>query len=836
MQALPVTEILDSLKSRLAHCPGAVLQAPPGAGKTTLVPPALLDEPWLAHKRILLLEPRRLAARAAARRMADLRGEPVGRTVGYRMRMDRRVGPSTRIEVVTEGVLTRMLQSDPGLKGVGLVIFDEFHERSLQADLGLTLCLDIQGALNTDLRLLVMSATLEAEPVAAFMGDVPVITCGGRTYPVATRYGNPRQRRGLEKRVSDVVRSVVAEVDASILVFLPGAVEIGRVVRRLGAARLGAQWIIAPLYGRLTRADQDRAIRPAPRGKRKIVLASAIAETSLTIDGIRVVVDSGFMRVPRYDRRSGMTRLVTLPVSKASADQRRGRAGRTAPGICHRLWSEAEQIALIPENPPEISASDMTALALELALWGVGDPTQLRWLDPPPPKVFQAAGNLLQALGAIDRQGRLTPHGRRMAALPVHPRLAHMLVMANDHHLGRTACDLAALLGERDFICRERQAPDGDLQLRLDCLEALRAKTDAPLTGILLERPTARRIIQSAERLRRQLDPPAEQVRRLCAGRLLAWAYPDRIAQRRATGEGRFLLTNGRGAFLDPREPLAAHDFIVAAELDGDRRDARIFLAAAYARDDLMAQNAERLEWREHVDWDTTHQRVRAERRLVLGALNLRCETLGNPDPQRARAVFLKGVRDYGLDCLPWNRKLRGWQARVNFLHRILNGRWPDLSDAHLTATLEQWLGPHVAGYVRLGDLKKLDLGRILSDWLDWRQKKALDRLAPTHLSVPSGRRIPVDYNADPPILAVRLQEMFGQEDTPVVAEGRQPLVVHLLSPADRPVQITQDLAGFWQNGYNAVRKDLRGRYPKHYWPEDPLSARATHRVKPRKS
>lgn len=836
MQALPVTEILDSLKSRLAHCPGAVLQAPPGAGKTTLVPPALLDEPWLAHKRILLLEPRRLAARAAARRMADLRGEPVGRTVGYRMRMDRRVGPSTRIEVVTEGVLTRMLQSDPGLKGVGLVIFDEFHERSLQADLGLTLCLDIQGALNTDLRLLVMSATLEAEPVAAFMGDVPVITCGGRTYPVATRYGNPRQRRGLEKRVSDVVRSVVAEVDASILVFLPGAVEIGRVVRRLGAARLGAQWIIAPLYGRLTRADQDRAIRPAPRGKRKIVLASAIAETSLTIDGIRVVVDSGFMRVPRYDRRSGMTRLVTLPVSKASADQRRGRAGRTAPGICHRLWSEAEQIALIPENPPEISASDMTALALELALWGVGDPTQLRWLDPPPPKVFQAAGNLLQALGAIDRQGRLTPHGRRMAALPVHPRLAHMLVMANDHHLGRTACDLAALLGERDFICRERQAPDGDLQLRLDCLEALRAKTDAPLTGILLERPTARRIIQSAERLRRQLDPPAEQVRRLCAGRLLAWAYPDRIAQRRATGEGRFLLTNGRGAFLDPREPLAAHDFIVAAELDGDRRDARIFLAAAYARDDLMAQNAERLEWREHMDWDTTHQRVRAERRLVLGALNLRCETLGNPDPQRARAVFLKGVRDYGLDCLPWNRKLRGWQARVNFLHRILNGRWPDLSDAHLTATLEQWLGPHVAGYVRLGDLKKLDLGRILSDWLDWRQKKALDRLAPTHLSVPSGRRIPVDYNADPPILAVRLQEMFGQEDTPVVAEGRQPLVVHLLSPADRPVQITQDLAGFWQNGYNAVRKDLRGRYPKHYWPEDPLSARATHRVKPRKS
>ncbi|MDJ0668307.1 MAG: ATP-dependent helicase HrpB [Desulfobacterales bacterium] len=836
MQALPVTEILDTLKSRLATCPGAVLQAPPGAGKTTLVPPALLDEPWLAPKRILLLEPRRLAARAAARRMADLRGEPVGGTVGYRMRMDRRVGSSTRIEVVTEGVLTRMLQSDPGLRGIGLVIFDEFHERSLQADLGLTLCLDIQGVLNTDLRLLVMSATLEAETVAAFMGGVPVITCQGRVYPVATRYGNPRQRRGLEDRVANAVRRVTAEVDASILVFLPGAAEIGRAARRLAKTRLGPQWIIAPLYGRLTRSDQDRAIRPAPRGKRKIVLASAIAETSLTIEGIRVVVDAGFMRVPRYDPRSGMTRLVTLPVSKASADQRRGRAGRTAPGVCYRLWSEAEQAALIPVNQPEISVSDMTALALELALWGVSDPTQLRWLDPPPPNVFGEACDLLQSLEALDRKGRLTPHGRRMAALPVHPRLAHMLVMAKDHHLGRTACDLAAILGERDFVYRQRLAPDSDLQLRLDCLAALRAKTGGPLTGISVERPTARRVIKSAERLRRQLDPPAEHANRLSAGRLLAWAYPDRIAQRRITGEGRFRLTNGRGAFLDPREPLAAQDFIVAAELDGDRRDARIFLAAAYGRDDLTVQNAERLVWREHVDWDKPRQRVRAERRLVLGALTLRCEPLGNPDLQSVQAAFLKGVRECGLDCLPWSRKLRGWQARVNFVHRILNGRWPDLSDAHLTTTLEQWLGPHITGYARLRDLKKLDLHRILSGRLDWRQQKALDRLAPTHLSVPSGRRIPIDYHAAPPILAVRLQEMFGQEDTPVVADGRQPLVIHLLSPAGRPVQITQDLAGFWQKGYNAVRKDLRGRYPKHYWPEDPLKARATHRVKPRKS
>ena len=834
--ALPVIDILERLKTTLSHGPGAVLQAPPGAGKTTLVPLALLEEPWLAHQRILLLEPRRLAARAAARRMADLRGEPLGHTIGYRMRMDRRVGPSTRIEVVTEGVLTRMLQSDPGLKGVGLVIFDEFHERSLQADLGLTLCLDIQGVLNAELRLLVMSATLEAAAVAAFMGEVPVITCRGRTYPVKTRYGRPRQRSGLENRVVDTVRQASAKTDASILVFLPGAAEIGRATRQLEKARLGSQWRIAPLFGRLSRADQDRAIQPAPRGKHKVVLASAIAETSLTIEGIRVVVDCGFMRVPRFDPRSGLTRLMTLPVTRASADQRRGRAGRTAPGICYRLWSEAEQAALVPQNQPEIMVSDMTGLVLELARWGVSDPAKLRWLDPPPPTAFGEARDLLRELGAIDRQGRLTSHGLRMASLPVHPRLAHMLVMASAHHLGQAACDLAALLGERDFIRREHQAPDGDLQWRLECLQALREKRWDPLTGPAIAKSAARRIITSADLLRRQMDPPVDRAPCPSVGRLLAWAYPDRIAQRRGSRAGRFLLANGRGAYLDSREPLATRDFIVAAELDGNRRDARIFLAAAYDPADLMAQNADRLQWHEHVVWDMTHQRVRAERRLVLGALTLRSEALPRPDPQRLRDAFLEGIRKNGLDCLPWRPKLRVWQARVNFLHRLLNGQWPDLSDAHLTATLGDWLGPHLDGYTRLRDLKALDLGRLLSGCLDWRQQSALDRLAPTHLMVPSGRRLPVDYTADPPILAVRLQEMFGQEHTPVVADGRQSLVVHLLSPAGRPVQITQDLAGFWQNGYNAVRKDLRGRYPKHYWPEDPLGARATHRVKPRKS
>ncbi len=834
MKSLPVTAILDELQSALAHHGGAVLQAPPGAGKTTVVPLALRDQSWLGGRRIVMLAPRRLAARAAAGRMARLLGEPVGHTVGYRMRLERRIGARTRIEVVTEGILTRMLQSDPALTNVGLVIFDEFHERSLQSDLGLTLCLEIQGVLNSGLRLLVMSATLETGSVAAFMGDVPVVSCGGRIHPVETRYGAPRQRRGIESRVAAVIRKAATDHDMSILAFLPGAAEIGRVARRLGRAGLGAAWAVRPLFGRLTRAEQEQAIAPAPPGQRKIVLASAIAETSLTIDGIRVVVDSGFMRVPRFDVRSGMTRLVTLPVSRASADQRRGRAGRTASGICYRLWTEAEHTALVPENQPEITVTDMTTLALELALWGVHRPGELHWLDAPPQGAYVEACELLKAFAALDQQGRITPHGRRMAGLPAHPRLAHMLVMARDNALGRSACDLAALLSERDFMSARPGDRETDLQLRLDGLDAFRQNGAARFGDIRLEPVAARRVIKSAALLYRKLDPPNERTQRQSPGRLLAWAYPDRIAQRRPTGEGRFLLANGRGAFLNAGDPLAANDYIVAAELDGNRRDARIFLAAAYDHDILLDQFAHRLECQARVDWDTRHRRVVTARCCRLGALIVQTEPLADAEPESIQAAMLEGVRRHGLECLPWTLELRAWQARIGFLRRVLPG-WPDVSDGNLAATLEEWLAPSVIGLTRLRDLAKIDLGRALKRQMDWRRQKQLDRLAPARLKVPSGRSIAVDYSADPPILAVRLQEMFGQAETPTVADGRQPVTLHLLSPADRPVQITQDLAGFWQTGYNEVRKALRGRYPKHYWPENPLAAKATHGIRPPK-
>ncbi len=833
MNTLPVTTIIEDLKSALSRHSGAVLQAPPGAGKTTLVPLALRHEKWLQGRRILVLEPRRLAARAAAARMARLRAEPVGHTVGYRMRMERRIGPHTGIEVVTEGVLTRMLQADPALTGVGLVIFDEFHERSLQADLGLTLCLEIQGVLNAELRLLVMSATLDTGAVAAFMGNVPVISCQGRTYPVETRYGAPRQRRDLDKRVAAAIRRAAETHDMSILAFLPGAAEIGRVAQRLHRAGLGVQWRVAPLFGRLTRAEQEFAIAPAPSGQRKIVLASAIAETSLTIEGVCVVVDSGFMRVPRFDIRSGMTRLVTRPVTKASADQRRGRAGRTAPGICYRLWTQAEQAALVPHSPPEILVTDMTALALELALWGIHRPEELQWLDSPPQTAYQEACVLLRGFGALDRRGRITPHGRRMARLPTHPRLAHMLVMAGDHALGSTACDLAALLSERDFMFGQGEGSETDLQLRLDGLAALRGAGGGHPCRSGVDRAVARRVVRSGDLLRRKLAPPPERPQPSALGRLLGWAYPDRIGQRRRTGEGRFLLSSGRGAYLPVDDPLSAFDYIVAAELDGNRRDARIFLAAAHDREVLLDQFAAQLTWQERVDWDTRHQRVVATRRCCLGRLVMQTERLEAPDPEKIQAALLTGLRRHGLECLPWTPRLRAWQDRVNFLHRVLGGGWPDVSDRCLVDTLEEWLAPFTAGMTRLRELAGIDLGKALGGRLDWRQQNTLDQLAPARLKVPSGRMIPLDYSVDPPVLAVRLQEMFGQAETPQVADGRQSVAVHLLSPAGRPVQITQDLSGFWKKGYNEVRKDLRGRYPKHYWPEDPATARATHRVRP---
>lgn len=835
---LPVAARFQDLHGALGAHRSAVLQAPPGAGKTTAVPLALLAADWLGGGRILVLEPRRLAARAAAARMADLLQEPVGHTVGYRVRMDSRVGPANRIEVVTEGVLIRMLQSDPTLAGTGLVVFDEFHERSLEADLALALCRDVQGVLNGNLRLLVMSATLAAAPVAALLGHAPILDCHGASFPVETRYCGRRPEETVEGAVAATVLQAAAENHGSILVFLPGAAEIRRTAQRLAAAALGARWTIMPLYGNLSLEMQQRAILPSPQGGRKIVLATSIAETSLTIDGIRVVVDSGLSRVPRFDPGSGLTRLVTLPVTRASADQRRGRAGRTAPGICYRLWSREQHAGLVPHPRPAIQEADLASLVLELALWGVRDPASLQWLDPPPEAACRQARNLLSDLGALDVEGRITAQGRTMAQLPLHPRLAHMILMAATLAEKALACDLAALLSERDIVGFGPGEGDVDLGLRLAVLAAFRREGRFRPGDEGVDRSACRRVLKVAGNLRQRLGIPDREPAVESAGRLLAWAYPDRIAQRRQGQPGRFLLSGGRGAFLDPAQPLAAEDYLVAAELDGDRRNARVFLAAAIVMEDLHSQFGDRMNWVVHVDWDDAREAVRSERRLMLGALCLKTETLAHADNENRKAALLKGILRAGLACLPWTRALRTWQARVAFL-RGLSGDaepWPDVSDQGLAETLEEWLGPYLDGFSRLKDLKRLDLGAALKGQLSGRQNQRLDTLAPTHLTVPSGSRRPIDYSGDMPVLAVRIQEMFGAGETPRIAGGRQPLLLHLLSPAGRPAQITRDLAGFWENGYPAVRKELKGRYPKHDWPDDPRLARPTARIRPRKS
>lgn len=836
MDELPITEILAALRETLARHPAAVLQAPPGAGKTTGVPLALLTEPWLGSRRIVMLEPRRLATRAAALRMAELNGEAVGQTVGYRMRMDSRVGPGTRIEVVTEGVFTRMLQSDPGLSDTGLVIFDEFHERSLEADLALALCREVQGVLHRDLRLLVMSATLETAPVAALLDQAPVLKCEGRVFPVETRYRGRPSGTALETAVAATVIESVSEGQGSILVFLPGAGEIRRVADRLARASLPANWQLTPLFGNLPYEAQKRAIAPSPAGRHKIVLATAIAETSLTIDGIRVVVDSGLSRLPNFDPVSGLTRLVTLPVTRASADQRRGRAGRMAPGICYRLWPREQQAGLVPHARPEILEADLASLVLELALWGVGDPSCLQWLDPPPSTAVQQARQLLTELQALDRDGRITTHGREMARLPLHPRLAHMVLMAPSEPERGLACDVAALLSERDILQFPPGEGDADLDLRLSALARWRRGGDAASGSGRLNAGACRRVRKVARSLRGRLAISAAIAPPEHASRLLAWAYPDRIAQRRPGQTGRFLLSGGRGAFLDLAQPLASADYLVAPALDGERRNARIFLAAAIGLEDLQAQFSGQLQWVEHVDWDADRQMVVAEKRLQLGALIFRTEALSGGAETQRMAALLKGIRSAGLECLPWTRRLRAWQARVLFLRRLSadDRTWPDVSDAGLVISLEAWLAPYLEGLSSLKGLKKVDLKAALEGRLTWRQQRQLDRLAPTHLVVPSGSRRPIDYSGDVPILAVRIQELFGTLETPAIADGRHPLLLHLLSPAGRPAQITRDLAGFWQNSYPAVRKELKGRYPKHAWPEDPRAAPPTARVRPR--
>jgi ATP-dependent helicase HrpB len=857
---LPVTPLLPEVTGALADPGRAVLVAPPGAGKTSVVPLALLEAPWLAGGKLVILEPRRLAARVAAHRIAYLLGEPdVGGRVGYRIRMETRVGPGTRIEVVTEGVLIRMLQSDPTLQGVGAVLFDEFHERSLAAELGLALTLQSASLFRPDLRILVMSATLDPEPVAEILGGAPVLRSDGRAYPVETRWRNRPVEGWIEPVVTRTVRTALEETEGDILVFLPGAGEIRRVERGLVEEGLPAGVTVHPLYGALSREAQDRALAGAPLGTRKVVLATSLAETSLTIEGVRVVVDSGRMRVPRFDPGTGMTRLETVRVTRDAADQRRGRAGRTASGVCYRLWTRGEEKALIPHRTPEIREADLAPLALELAAWGAGA-GDLRWLEPPPAGALGQARDLLEALELLDPGGAITHRGREVSRLGVHPRVGNMLVRGREMGAGPLACDIAALLGERDLIQGEGRAPDADLRLRVEVLRNHRRgrRGDPGLSGHRVHRSGVARALKEARHLRRSLGLPtgagAEEVGTGGAGEgrgsgagavdrlgiLVALAYPDRIGVRREGRRGRFLLRNGRGARFAEPQSLEGEEWLVAAEVEDRGREARIFRAAAMDREEVEAHFATSIQECRQVEWDEQGGRVQARRVRRLGALLLSSAPLEDADPATLAATLLHGIRwEAGrgreLQALPWDRDTVQLRERLHFLHGLEGDRWPPASTGALLEEMEEWLLPFVDGMRSLDDLSRLDLKEALLSRLGWEDRALLDRWAPTHVEVPSGSRIPVDYS-DPaaPVLAVRLQEVFGMTQTPRIGGGRVPLTLHLLSPARRAVQVTRDLESFWREAYFQVRKDLRGRYPKHHWPEDPMRAPATRRVRPR--
>jgi ATP-dependent helicase HrpB len=825
MDLLPIDDVLPSLLDALARERAVVLEAPTGAGKTTRVPLALLEAGWAKGQRIIMLEPRRLAARAAARRMAQQLGEAVGETVGYRVRFDTQVGPRTRIEVVTDGLFTRMIADDPGLDGVAAVLFDEFHERSLDADLGLAFALEAQEALRPDLKLLVMSATLDGDAVAALLGGAPVIRSEGRAYPVAVEWLERREEGPVEPLVARAVRHALAKTQGDILAFLPGKAEIERSAALIEDG-LPPGVVLHRLHGDLDLAVQDRALARAPAGTRKVVLATNIAETSLTIEGVTVVVDSGIARIGAFDPGTGMGRLVTTRISQASAEQRRGRAGRLSPGLCLRLWTQAEHRALLPHTPPEIARADMAPVALDLALWGVERPGDLRLLDAPNAGAFAQARGLLQGLGALDAQGRVTDHGRAIARLGAHPRLGHLMIEGRRLGLGAMAARLAALIEGRDPVKRGRDQRDGDLVLRLDALSG-RGGNDVD-RGLV--RQLAQVTAQWCRRLKIDARAPDD---RAALGRLVALAYPERVARRRPGGGGLYLMASGQGAKLDPGEPLAAQEWLAIASLDGARRDGRIYLAAVLDQAQVEEIFADGITTEAVIAFDATVGGVRARRRRLLGAIVLDEAVWPDPPRDAVAAALLEAIRARGLDCLDWSPAARSLLVRVRFLHAQDAARWPDWSDEALLSGLEAWLGPYLDGVTRLDALRRLDLEAILSGSLDWPQRQALEAEAPSHLTVPSGNRHALDYaDGAAPVLAVKLQEMFGAQVTPTVAKGKVPVTLHLLSPAGRPVQVTQDLVSFWANGYGAVRSDLRGRYPKHPWPEDPLTAIATAKTK----
>lgn len=843
MISLPIDAVLPDLRRALTERHEAVLEAPPGAGKTTRVPLALLEETWLAGQTILMLEPRRLAARAAAERLASELGEKVGETVGYRIRLESKVGPRTRIEVVTEGILTRRLQDDPALEGVGLLIFDEFHERSLDADLALALSLNGRELFRDDqpLKILLMSATLEGERLSSLLNDAPVVRSDGRMFPVQMQWGRPFQPgEFIEPRVVQTVLDAINDQSGSLLVFLPGQAEIRRVNQQLADA-LGSRSdiLLCPLHGELDLNAQRAAIEPAPKGTRKVVLATNIAETSLTIDGVRVVIDAGLARVPRFDPGSGMTRLDTQRISRASATQRAGRAGRLEPGVCYRLWSEAQHEQLAAYGAAEILQADLAGLALQLARWGV-TPTQLVWLDIPPAAAFAQAQDLLVRLGALTSQPgqerKLSTHGQAMAELPAHPRIAHLLLRGQALGLGNLACDVAALLGERDIL----RGAGADLHSRLTLLEGSERVARGAQGGVQRARQLARQYrgyLRGAPN-----EPVSDPDHPRWLGALLALAYPDRVAQQRKIGGAEYRLANGRAALFAEVDALMKQPWLVIADLGSrqGQREERIYLAAEFDPalfDSVLAEQVVQLD---QLDWDEREGVFRAERQRKVGELILSREPLTGLDESAKGQALLALVRRKGLELLPWTPELRQWQARVGLLRSLDlqqkdSSEWPDVSNTGLLERLESWLLPYLGKVSRLSHFSNLDLSSILHNLLPWPLPQRLDELAPHHLSVPSGSSVRLDYSEHPPILAVRLQELFGLADTPRIANGRQIVKLHLLSPARRPVQVTQDLANFWRSTYAEVKKDLKGRYPKHYWPDDPLIAEPTARIKPRK-
>ncbi|MGA2565840.1 MAG: ATP-dependent helicase HrpB [Pseudolabrys sp.] len=813
---LPIDDALPRLTAALAANNAAVLVAPPGAGKTTRVPLVLLEEPWAKDKKILVLEPRRLAARAAAARMASTLGEQVGDTVGLRVRFGSKVSKRTRIEVITEGVFTRLVLDDPSLDGVAAVLFDEFHERSLDADLGLALARDVQQGLREDLKILVMSATLDGARVAALLGGAPVVESEGRAFAVETRYLGRDPRERIESQVAEAVQRALRAEQGSLLVFLPGAAEIRRTETLLKERVTDNNVDIVALFGALAAREQDRAISSAPAGRRKVVLATSIAETSLTIEGVRVVIDSGLSRVPRYEPDVGLTRLETVRVSRAAADQRRGRAGRTEPGVCYRLWDEPQTVSFEPYTRPEILSADLSSLVLDLAQWGASDPGKLAFLDPPPPAALSEAKALLSELGAIDAQGRITEEGRKLRALPLPPRLARMVVDAATEAAGAQGAAIAAVLTERGL-----GGDDVDLRHRLD----------------QFRRDRSRRAEDARAMVKRWVATVGGQQRAgdHSPGSLLALAYPDRVAKNRGGGSGGFLLANGRGGAVDAVSPLAREPFLAVAELTGAAAASRIILAAPIALDEIEARFAGKIEDREAVSFDAASASLRARRSRRLGALVLSEQIKAVESGADSARLLAEGIAALGIGMLPWSKAQLQLRDRVQFLRRAEGEDWPDLSDGALARAAAEWLAPFLSGKTALSQIGADDLSAALDALLPWSLRKRLDTEAPTHFTAPTGSAVPIDYTAEQgPTVSIRVQELFGLAQHPAIAGGRIPLVIELLSPAHRPVQVTRDLPGFWRGSYKDVKTEMRGRYPKHPWPDDPLHAPATRRAKRR--